>query len=108
MNFFNTLFKSSKNKVDLLHLIENGAVIIDVRTPGEYKIGHIKDSYNFPLNTLVENSKTLESFQKPLVLVCKSGKRSQQAQIILSEKGIESYNSGAWDTLNDKLYTTAQ
>lgn len=107
MSFFSTLFKSSKNRVDVLQLIENGAVIIDVRTPGEFKGGHIKDSYNFPLNTLSQNVKTLQSFHKPLVLVCKSGKRSETAEMRLKERGVECYSFGAWEKLDQKLHTVA-
>ena len=39
-------------KVNYAELMSNGAVIIDVRTKGEYQGGHIKGSVNIPLNTL--------------------------------------------------------
>lgn len=104
MSLFSSIFKSVKSKTDVLQLIENGSVIIDVRTPGEFKAGHIKESYNFPLNTLPDNLKILESFHRSLVLVCKSGGRSNKAKEILSESGIECYNGGAWDALNRKLH----
>ncbi len=39
-------------KVDYALLVKHGAVILDVRSPGEYKQGHIKGSLNAPLNDL--------------------------------------------------------
>ena len=41
--------------VNYKELMENGAVIIDVRTKGEYAGGHIKGSTNIPVNQLAAN-----------------------------------------------------
>ena len=38
--------------VDFKQLIRDGAMIIDVRTPGEFQGGHIKGSVNLPLQSL--------------------------------------------------------
>ncbi len=104
MNAVQSLFTTSNATVSQL-LLKGRAVIIDVRTPREFKAGHIDKSYNFPLNTLVVNVKTLQSFGKPLVLVSQTGKHSQQAQNLLSEKGIECYNFGSWQELKHTLQT---
>ena len=44
-------------KVDLGELINQGAIIVDVRSKGEYAGGHIKGSLNIPLDQLSENLK---------------------------------------------------
>ena len=48
-------------KIDMGELIAGGAVIIDVRTPGEYAGGHLKQSTNVPLNNL---QKHLSNFRR--------------------------------------------
>ena len=42
-------------KVDLKELMNNGAQIIDVRTPSEFAGGHLKGAINLPLQTLGNN-----------------------------------------------------
>ena len=52
-------------KVNFEQLIQQGAVIIDVRTKAEYIGGHIKGSKNIPLNSLGQN---LKKIGKKLIL----------------------------------------
>ena len=42
-------------KVDLNVLMTSGAIVVDVRTPSEYKDGHVEGSINIPLQTLNTN-----------------------------------------------------
>ena len=86
---------------DIKNIIKNGALIVDVRTPQEYKDGHIEGSLNVPLD---EIGKAMLWLQKdvPTVLVCASGSRSGQAVQILKANGFEKiYNGGAWDSLGN-------
>ncbi len=53
--------------------------VLDVRTGGEFDSGHIPGSYNVPLATLAEHARDLGDLDHPVVLVCKSGARSDQA-----------------------------
>jgi rhodanese-related sulfurtransferase len=62
-------------------------VLIDVRTPEEFKEGHIPGAISMPLDTL-EGVKTLPQGGK-IILYCKSGRRSQEAFRILSAKGFK-------------------
>ena len=87
---------------DYKKLIQNGAQIIDVRSPQEYKSGHIKNSKNIPLQTL---SSKLNSFpkNKAIITVCASGMRSANAKGILKTHGFDAYNGGAWQQLQNKI-----
>ncbi|UTW61866.1 rhodanese-like domain-containing protein [bacterium SCSIO 12741] len=86
-------------RVDYKGLVENGALIVDVRTPQEYKSGHVKGSINIPLQTLLSNLKKVKN--KEVILVCRSGARAAQAKSMLTSKGITAYNAGPWQTLRN-------
>jgi phage shock protein E len=100
MNFIQKLFGWGP-KADLNDLIKNkNAHIVDVRTPGEFKGGHIKGSENIPLSNIANAAAKLKGKQ-PIVLCCASGNRSGQAADILRSKGLtEVYNGGAWRNVN--------
>ena len=90
-------------KVDFKELVQNGAVIVDVRTPGEFKGGHIKGSINIPLQSLDKEMKKLDS-NKTIITCCASGMRSASAKGLLKSKGFnEVHNGGGWSSLNAKI-----
>ncbi len=90
-------------KVDYSELIANGAVIVDVRSKGEYSGGHIKGSINIPLQSLESNLSRLKK-EKPIITCCASGMRSASAKGILKSKGFtEVYNGGGWMSLKGKI-----
>ncbi len=87
------------SSVDYATLIQNGAVIIDVRTVGEYAGGHIRNSINIPLDKLEGSIKKIKS-KGPVIVCCASGMRSGSAKSILTRHGFtEVYNAGAWTNL---------
>lgn len=83
--------------------MEKGAVIIDVRTVGEFKEGHIKNSKNIPLDTIFSKANEIKKLNKPVIVCCRSGMRSAQAASILKNSGIEVMNGGGWQSLESKL-----
>jgi rhodanese-related sulfurtransferase len=99
MSFFRNLFGLGP-KVDMADLIQNRkAYIVDVRTPGEFKNGHIKGSVNIPLQSISGADKKLKG-KEPIVLCCASGARSGQATSMLKSKGFtEVYNGGSWHSV---------
>ena len=92
------LFKIAP-KADFEKLIREGAQIIDVRTPGEYANGHLKNSINIPLNSLGTNLNKIKK-DKPVITCCASGGRSSIARkVLLSKSYAEVYNGGSWLSL---------
>jgi phage shock protein E len=88
---------------DFAALVKNGAQIIDVRTVGEYKTGHIKGSVNIPLDTLSKNISKLKK-DKPVITCCASGMRSSSAKSMLKSNGFsEVHNGGGWMSLQRRL-----
>lgn len=64
------------------------AVVVDVRTADEFKVGHIEGSINLPADTLAESLKKLNKHRgKPLILVCQAGARA--GKVTASFKGSE-------------------
>lgn len=88
---------------DYKALVQKGAVIIDVRSKGEYASGHIKGSLNIPVN---EISNQLSKISKDTIIItcCASGMRSGSAKSMLKSKGYpEVYNGGPWTSLQQKI-----
>jgi rhodanese-related sulfurtransferase len=100
MGLFSTLFGKS---ADLAQLVKDGAIILDVRTPGEYASGHIKGSKNFPLQSLQQNLSKIPK-DKVIITCCASGMRSGSAKSILLSSGFkEVHNGGGWMSLKGKI-----
>ena len=97
---FEKLFKPASN---LTLLVQNGAVIIDVRTPGEFTAGHIPGSKNISLDKLPAGLKELKKLNRPIITCCQSGTRSGIASRMLKNAGVDAYNGGAWNALLIKL-----
>ncbi len=90
-------------KVNYKELMQCGAVIIDVRSKGEFASGHIKGAKNIPLDVLGNNLNGLDK-SKPVITCCASGMRSGAAKGMLKSKGFnEVHNGGAWVSLNNKI-----
>jgi rhodanese-related sulfurtransferase len=90
-------------KVDYAELVKQGAVILDVRSKGEFQGGHIKGSINISVDSLNSNLNKLK-IDKPIITCCASGMRSANAKSILKSNGFkEVYNGGGWSSLQNKL-----
>lgn len=85
--------------VDLKALAEAGAMIVDVRTPAEYKSGHLKGSVNIPLDSIGAQMDRIKKSNKVVITCCRSGARSGAAASQLRNAGIEAHNGGPWDSL---------
>lgn len=70
-------------------------LLLDVRTPGEYKgEGHLENSVLIPINVLEAKVGEISAYKdKDVVVYCAVGGRSAKASGILSEKGFKNiYN----------------
>lgn len=94
--FLKKLFGDSSGKFD--ELMARGAVIVDVRTRGEFDTGHVKGSVNIPLNELGGQMPKIKK-DKPVIVCCASGMRSTSAKSMLQKNGYEVYNGGSWGSL---------
>lgn len=64
-----------------------GAVLLDVRTPQEYRMGHIPASRSVPLQRLSQIDGQVDDHSTPLFVYCLAGARSRQAVMMLRSMG---------------------
>ena len=81
--------------------VNAGALLVDVRTPEEFAAGHLPNAINIPHEKVVgELAKRGIAKDTPLVLYCRSGRRSGVAEDALAGAGYRQlYNAGAYQTL---------
>ncbi len=101
MGLLDMLFGNKKNMIN--DFKQRGAVIIDVRTSGEYSQGAIPGSKNIPLQNINSQIKEIKKLNKPVITCCASGMRSGNAAAILKSNGIEAMNGGGWTSLSSNL-----
>lgn len=79
----------------VLELVDEGALLLDVRTVGEFRGGHVPNAVNIPVerpNTLAERWDELPR-NRAIVVYCQTGRRSVKASELLAERGFtEVYN----------------
>lgn len=101
MGFLDFLFGNKSKKID--DFKTRGAIILDVRSKGEYDGGAIPGSKNIPLQSLNSKIATIKKWNKPVICCCASGMRSGSAAGILRSQGVEAMNGGGWFSLSKKL-----
>lgn len=71
-------------------LQNNPPLLLDVRTPGEFHRGYIKDAVLIPLQEIQRRAGELEQYQnQPILIYCATGNRSTTASKILLDKGFK-------------------
>lgn len=71
-----------------LELINDGAVVADIRDPGSFEHAHIKGAValtNENLQDFMDNTE----FEQPIIVCCYHGVSSQSAAAFLCERGYE-------------------
>ncbi|MFM1989275.1 MAG: thiosulfate sulfurtransferase [Pseudomonadota bacterium] len=67
-------------------LINDGAVVVDVREPSEFAAGHVIDSRNIPVAQIASRAGELPA-NKAVIVLCASGSRSSRAAAALRKAG---------------------
>ncbi len=66
------------------------AVLLDVRETPEWNAGHAPDAVRLPLSRLAAGASLPAAAQgRPVVTICRSGHRSQQAAKLLTGRGVQ-------------------
>ncbi len=74
-------------------LVEKGATLLDVRTPGEFSSRHLPGAKNIPVDVVASRLSEVPKVS-PVVVYCQSGNRSRTAAATLREAGYEVHDLG--------------
>lgn len=101
-------FSPTVNWHEVEGLVEEGAILLDVRTKEEIDLGQIKGSVNIDVDTLRDNLDKLDKSKK-IVVYCAVGVRGYIALRILKENGFNNvWNlSGGFSTYNCVMCNTS-
>lgn len=81
-------------------MVRDGALLVDVRTPREFAAGHLEGALNIPLQELAERMAEVGPRERPVVVYCQTGSRSEVATELLRQAGYQTvYDLGrmrAW------------
>ena len=92
------------NNTEFSHLMKEGAIILDVRTEGEFARGHIEGAMNIPVDDLNKKVHLIKDKNKNIITCCASGRRSAFAVNILKLNGFSNvYDGGGWQNLKNKI-----
>ena len=89
--------------VDFKKLIEEGATLLDVRRDEEYEMGHIENAIHIPVEELKSRLAEIEAANLPILVYCRSGRRSGKAKKILNKAGLLTFNAGGYKYLSKKI-----
>ncbi len=98
MGFFG-FFGQGGGSNEIKEYLDKGAVVVDVRTQAEWNEGHVEGSKHIVLTIIPLKIEEIKAFNKPVILVCRSGGRAGQAKQLLERNGIETINGGAWQNV---------
>ncbi len=72
-----------------------GALLVDLRDPEDFRLSHIPGAMNAQLAHIREEIRKVATFNTPIYLYCYGGNRSAQAETILRAKGYQAVNIGS-------------
>ena len=91
--------ETHRPKVDIRHLVDRGAVLLDVRTEEEFVGFHLPGAVNIPYEALDDQLESVRRWKKPVLVYSAEGRRSSLATSKLRNCGVSAYDAGARDEL---------
>lgn len=99
--FIGCSVEQPKNEVPVWEMINNNALLIDVRTEGEFHDGHLSGAKLIPISQVASRIAEFgEDKDREIVLYCKGGVRAAKAEKILKANGYtQVVNAGGYRDL---------
>ena len=86
----------------------DGAFVVDVREPMEYRAGHVPGALLVPMRQVAEKAGELPQGE-PVYVICASGNRSKSSTDQLRRMGFEAYSvaggTSAWANAGREIVT---
>jgi phage shock protein E len=80
-------------------LVASGIKVVDVRTPAEFSTGHVPGAINIPYDEMAKRHPEVGEPATPVLLYCKTGRRSEAAARTLRDKGFTTiYDMQAYES----------
>lgn len=86
-------FNGSKHNAR--ELVAKGALLLDVRSPEEFRERHLEGAVNIPVQELGTRMGELGAKERSIVVYCRSGARSAAATSMMKGAGYEVLDIGA-------------
>ncbi len=83
---------ASERAIKAWQMLEQGALLVDVRSPEEYQQEHLKHALLIPLEQVPHHD--FSDKDQPIVVYCRIGQRSGVAQHILTQQGFTNVHNG--------------
>lgn len=90
-------------QLNVLRLLERGAVLLDVRTREEFVGFHLPDAVNIPFEDLDRQLPTIRAWGRPVLVYSAADQRSRRALTKLHHNGIVAFDAGSLDQLRRLL-----
>ncbi len=84
---FDFLFGRGRDLAGARRLVDEGALLLDVRSESEFAERHVRGALNIPVQALAQRLHELPAKQHPIVVHCRSGMRSATAADLLRKAG---------------------
>lgn len=95
------LFGNKSEKIE--EYLTNNALLLDVRTQNEFSAGHIPNAVHIPLQELENRLEEITTLEKPVIVYCASGARSERAANFLKQNKVDAINGGGINALKAAL-----
>jgi rhodanese-related sulfurtransferase len=89
--------QEDRNELDLgtpagAHERLSEITLVDCREPYEWEAGRVEGAVHIPLNDIMAGAGTDIDRSKPVVVICRSGNRSELATMMFQARGFEAHN----------------
>ncbi len=94
------ILRNQLGKMKVRKALEGDVLVIDVRSPSEYALGHYKDAVNIPHDQIAGKLNKIGALDRKIVVYCASGARSAAVEQTLHSKGyIHVTNAGSYSRM---------